>query len=48
MGELKFDSLRDLLMVMARNLEFTAARRLRKRSQRAIAFVRADLFIFEA
>jgi hypothetical protein len=40
LGELHFNSLRDLLT--ARNLEFTAARRLRKPSQRALASVRDE------
>ena len=44
-GELQFNSLRDLLM--ARNLEFTAAHRLRRKSQRALAAVSDDIFLFE-
>ena len=44
-GELQFNSLRDLLM--ARNLEFTAAHRLRRKSQRALAAVSDEIFLFE-
>jgi hypothetical protein len=44
-GELQFDSLRNLLV--ARNLEFTNARKLRKKSERQIAPLHDELFIFD-
>ena len=44
-GFLSFDSLRNLLV--ARNLEFTASRKLRKKSQRLIAPLHDELFIFD-
>ena len=43
-GRIELDSLRELLV--ARNLAFTAASRLRRKSQLAIAPHIADLFIF--
>ena len=45
MGIIELDSLGNLLV--ARNLEFTKAARLRKKSQRAIAPVKEELFMFE-
>jgi hypothetical protein len=44
-GSLQLDALQDLLV--ARGLEFTKARKLRKISQRAIAPLHDELFIFE-
>ena len=44
-GTLQFNALRDLLV--ARNLELTQSKRLRKKSQRALNDSPADLFIFE-
>ena len=44
-GSINNDSLRNLLV--ARNLELTATRKLRKKSQRAIANVHDELFIFD-
>jgi len=44
-GVLEFDALRELLV--ARNLEFTQANRLRKMSQRVLAPTHDELFVFE-
>jgi hypothetical protein len=44
-GQMAFDSLRNLLV--ARNLEFTTSRKLRKKSQRLIAPLHDELFIFD-
>jgi len=44
-GVLEFDSLRQLLV--ARNLEFTASNRLRRASQRTIAPLHDELFVFD-
>ena len=44
-GVLEFDSLRQLLV--ARNLEFTAASRLRRKSQRLLAPTHDELFVFD-
>ena len=44
-GVLEFDALRELLV--ARNLEFTKAHRLRKMSQRVLAPSHDELFAFE-
>jgi hypothetical protein len=44
-GVLEFDALRELLV--ARNLEFTKANRLRKMSQRVLAPTHDELFVFE-
>ena len=44
-GILEFDALRELLV--ARNLEFTTAHRLRKKSQRVLAPTHDELFVFE-
>ena len=43
-GSIDFDALRILLV--ARNLEFTKANRLRRKSQRALDPVKSQLFIF--
>ena len=44
-GILQFDSLRQLLV--ARNLEFTSANRLRRKSQRLLAPIHDELFVFD-
>ena len=44
-GTLTLDSLRELLV--ARNLEYTAASRLRKKSQQVIAPKHDELFVFD-
>jgi len=44
-GIIEFDSLRDLLV--ARNLQFTNARKLRKKSQRILAPTHDELFVFD-
>ena len=44
-GVLKLDSLRQLLV--ARNLEFTASLRLRRKSQRLLAPMHDELFVFD-
>jgi hypothetical protein len=43
-GVLDFDALRQLLV--ARNLEFTQARRLRRKSQRILLPVHDELFVY--
>ena len=43
-GTIEFDSLRDLLV--ARNLQFTNAKKLRKKSQRILAPTHDELFVY--
>jgi hypothetical protein len=43
-GAIEFDSLRNLLV--ARNLELTSGKRLRKKSQKLLHHIQDELFIF--